>query len=97
LTPIKVSYTEEAMTFIDAIKAECQSRWWIQQALDEFLNDEAREAANLALNRSIRLDQALERNLEAALATHGGVRRHERGRRNTGSRRGRAHHRPRHR
>jgi hypothetical protein len=77
MTTIKVCCTEDAVKFIDAIKAECQSRgfsWWSQLVLDDFPSVEAREAANRALNRSIRLDQALERNLEAALATHGGVR-----------------------
>jgi|LauGreDrversion2_3_1035106.scaffolds.fasta_scaffold445621_1 hypothetical protein len=37
VTPNKVSCTEDAITFIDAIKAECQSRgilWWIQAALE---------------------------------------------------------------
>jgi hypothetical protein len=77
MTTIKVNCTENAVKFIDAIKAECQSRgfsWWSQLVLDDFPSVEAREAANRALNRSIRLDQALERNLEAALTTHGGVR-----------------------
>ena len=45
MTPNKVKSTEDAITFIDAIKAECQSRdflWCIQLALAEFPTVEAR-------------------------------------------------------
>ena len=68
--------TEETIDFFNAIKVERSLRgfkWWILHSLQEYADVDERAATQVSLDKATRLDDSLNRSLEVALATQGGI------------------------
>jgi hypothetical protein len=79
MTVKKINTTEEAidfLTFFNTIIVERCLRgfkWWILHSLQEYADVDERAATQVSLDKATRLDDSLNRALEVALATQGGV------------------------